>query len=168
MCIYTFGFCRWSFYKWCAWPCGIQDYCCWNSTAFHTWSKVHLLIFIHSSNLERFTVLSCHSPSDIVAAAWCLFVTKCDDPLKRGLSLSRKELAQCGVLNPERDLYLGKLVLTKFPKSPETWIHRCSTASWLWCYWIFTRIVWYPLFDCTTSFWFLIGDSYPNWIQVNE
>ncbi|XP_048847959.1 protein prenyltransferase alpha subunit repeat-containing protein 1 [Brienomyrus brachyistius] len=36
----------------------------------------------------------------------------------------RKELAQCGVLNPERDLYLGKLVLTKFPKSPETWIHR--------------------------------------------
>ncbi|KAJ8380756.1 hypothetical protein SKAU_G00015340 [Synaphobranchus kaupii] len=36
----------------------------------------------------------------------------------------RKELVQCGVLNPERDLYLGKLALTKFPKSPETWIHR--------------------------------------------
>ncbi|XP_056142056.1 protein prenyltransferase alpha subunit repeat-containing protein 1 [Lampris incognitus] len=36
----------------------------------------------------------------------------------------RKELLQCGVLNPKRDLYLGKLVLTKFPKSPETWIHR--------------------------------------------
>ncbi|XP_068166674.1 protein prenyltransferase alpha subunit repeat-containing protein 1 [Antennarius striatus] len=36
----------------------------------------------------------------------------------------RKELLQCGVVNPEKDLYLGKLALTKFPKSPETWIHR--------------------------------------------
>ncbi|XP_036454648.1 protein prenyltransferase alpha subunit repeat-containing protein 1 [Colossoma macropomum] len=36
----------------------------------------------------------------------------------------RKELLQCGVLNPEKDLYLGKLALTKYPKSPETWIHR--------------------------------------------
>ncbi|XP_028270635.1 protein prenyltransferase alpha subunit repeat-containing protein 1 isoform X2 [Parambassis ranga] len=36
----------------------------------------------------------------------------------------RKELLQNGVLNPEKDLYLGKLALTKFPKSPETWIHR--------------------------------------------
>uniref|UniRef100_H3DNE0 Protein prenyltransferase alpha subunit repeat containing 1 n=1 Tax=Tetraodon nigroviridis TaxID=99883 RepID=H3DNE0_TETNG len=36
----------------------------------------------------------------------------------------RKELLQCGVLTPEKDLYLGKLALTKFPKSPETWIHR--------------------------------------------
>ncbi|KAK5931851.1 hypothetical protein CgunFtcFv8_003612 [Champsocephalus gunnari] len=36
----------------------------------------------------------------------------------------RKELLQCGVLNPEKDLYLGQLALTKFPKSPETWIHR--------------------------------------------
>ncbi|XP_034027153.1 protein prenyltransferase alpha subunit repeat-containing protein 1 [Thalassophryne amazonica] len=36
----------------------------------------------------------------------------------------RKELLQCGVLNPEKDLYLGKLALTKSPKSPETWIHR--------------------------------------------
>ncbi|XP_037536711.1 protein prenyltransferase alpha subunit repeat-containing protein 1 [Nematolebias whitei] len=31
---------------------------------------------------------------------------------------------QSGVLNPEKDLYLGKLALTKFPKSPESWIHR--------------------------------------------
>uniref|UniRef100_A0A3B5M890 Protein prenyltransferase alpha subunit repeat containing 1 n=1 Tax=Xiphophorus couchianus TaxID=32473 RepID=A0A3B5M890_9TELE len=36
----------------------------------------------------------------------------------------RKELLECGALNPERDLYLSKLALTKFPKSPETWIHR--------------------------------------------
>ncbi|KAM3611389.1 uncharacterized protein V6R79_017713 [Siganus canaliculatus] len=36
----------------------------------------------------------------------------------------RKELLQCGVINPEKDLYLGKLALTKYPKSPETWIHR--------------------------------------------
>ncbi|XP_060763000.1 protein prenyltransferase alpha subunit repeat-containing protein 1 isoform X2 [Neoarius graeffei] len=36
----------------------------------------------------------------------------------------RKELLQCGMLNPEKDLYLGKLALTKYPKSPETWIHR--------------------------------------------
>ncbi|XP_076854122.1 protein prenyltransferase alpha subunit repeat-containing protein 1 isoform X2 [Brachyhypopomus gauderio] len=36
----------------------------------------------------------------------------------------RKELLQCGVLDPEKDLYLGKLALTKYPKSPETWIHR--------------------------------------------
>ncbi|KAL0979009.1 hypothetical protein UPYG_G00179260 [Umbra pygmaea] len=36
----------------------------------------------------------------------------------------RKELLQCGALSPQRDLYLGKLALTKFPKSPETWIHR--------------------------------------------
>ncbi|XP_026862084.2 protein prenyltransferase alpha subunit repeat-containing protein 1 isoform X2 [Electrophorus electricus] len=36
----------------------------------------------------------------------------------------RKELLQHGVLNPEKDLYLGKLALTKYPKSPETWIHR--------------------------------------------
>ncbi|XP_028313326.1 protein prenyltransferase alpha subunit repeat-containing protein 1 [Gouania willdenowi] len=36
----------------------------------------------------------------------------------------RKELLQCGALSPEKDLYLGQLALTKFPKSPETWIHR--------------------------------------------
>ncbi|XP_056275006.1 protein prenyltransferase alpha subunit repeat-containing protein 1 [Pseudoliparis swirei] len=36
----------------------------------------------------------------------------------------RKELLLCGALSPEKDLYLGKLALTKFPKSPETWIHR--------------------------------------------
>ncbi|XP_004085451.1 protein prenyltransferase alpha subunit repeat-containing protein 1 [Oryzias latipes] len=36
----------------------------------------------------------------------------------------RKELVECGALSPERDLYLGKLALSKSPKSPETWIHR--------------------------------------------
>ncbi|NXU49333.1 PTAR1 protein, partial [Turnix velox] len=36
----------------------------------------------------------------------------------------RKELIQSGTLNPLKDLHLGKLALTKFPKSPETWIHR--------------------------------------------
>nr|XP_033780618.1 protein prenyltransferase alpha subunit repeat-containing protein 1 isoform X2 [Geotrypetes seraphini] len=36
----------------------------------------------------------------------------------------RKELIQAGTLNPVKDLHLGKLTLTKFPKSPETWIHR--------------------------------------------
>ncbi|XP_053558492.1 protein prenyltransferase alpha subunit repeat-containing protein 1 isoform X2 [Bombina bombina] len=36
----------------------------------------------------------------------------------------RKELIQLGALNPIKDLQLGKLALTKFPKSPETWIHR--------------------------------------------
>ncbi|XP_030049712.1 protein prenyltransferase alpha subunit repeat-containing protein 1 [Microcaecilia unicolor] len=37
---------------------------------------------------------------------------------------ARKELIQAGTLNPVKDLHLGKLTLTKFPKSPETWIHR--------------------------------------------
>ncbi|KAG8455237.1 hypothetical protein GDO86_001436 [Hymenochirus boettgeri] len=36
----------------------------------------------------------------------------------------RKELIQSAVLKPIKDLQLGKLALTKFPKSPETWIHR--------------------------------------------
>ncbi|NXT25900.1 PTAR1 protein, partial [Syrrhaptes paradoxus] len=36
----------------------------------------------------------------------------------------RKELILSGTLNPHKDLHLGKLALTKFPKSPETWIHR--------------------------------------------
>ncbi|XP_034955859.1 protein prenyltransferase alpha subunit repeat-containing protein 1 isoform X2 [Zootoca vivipara] len=36
----------------------------------------------------------------------------------------RKELIVSGTLNPVKDLHLGKLALTKFPKSPETWIHR--------------------------------------------
>nr|XP_006004275.1 PREDICTED: protein prenyltransferase alpha subunit repeat-containing protein 1 [Latimeria chalumnae] len=36
----------------------------------------------------------------------------------------RKELVESGALNPVKDLHLGKLALTKFPKSPETWIHR--------------------------------------------
>ncbi|KAL8203251.1 UNVERIFIED_CONTAM: Protein prenyltransferase alpha subunit repeat-containing protein 1 [Gekko kuhli] len=35
-----------------------------------------------------------------------------------------KELILSGTLNPVKDLHLGKLALTKFPKSPETWIHR--------------------------------------------
>ncbi|XP_030647697.1 protein prenyltransferase alpha subunit repeat-containing protein 1 [Chanos chanos] len=43
----------------------------------------------------------------------------------------RKELLQCGVLSPEKDLYLGKLALTKYPKSPETWIHRRWVLQWL-------------------------------------
>uniref|UniRef100_A0A4W3IRL2 Protein prenyltransferase alpha subunit repeat containing 1 n=1 Tax=Callorhinchus milii TaxID=7868 RepID=A0A4W3IRL2_CALMI len=37
---------------------------------------------------------------------------------------ARKELVELGALDPIKDLYLGKLALTKFPKSPETWIHR--------------------------------------------
>ncbi|XP_065262353.1 protein prenyltransferase alpha subunit repeat-containing protein 1 isoform X1 [Emys orbicularis] len=36
----------------------------------------------------------------------------------------RKELILSGTLSPVKDLHLGKLALTKFPKSPETWIHR--------------------------------------------
>ncbi|XP_044301721.1 protein prenyltransferase alpha subunit repeat-containing protein 1 isoform X3 [Varanus komodoensis] len=36
----------------------------------------------------------------------------------------RKELILSGTLNSVKDLHLGKLALTKFPKSPETWIHR--------------------------------------------
>ncbi|RXN22680.1 prenyltransferase alpha subunit repeat-containing 1 [Labeo rohita] len=44
---------------------------------------------------------------------------------------SWKELLQCGVLNPEKDLYLGKLALSKHPKSPETWIHRRWVLQWL-------------------------------------
>ncbi|KAM6170556.1 protein prenyltransferase alpha subunit repeat-containing protein 1 [Rhynchocyon petersi] len=36
----------------------------------------------------------------------------------------RKELILSDTLNPIKDLHLGKLALTKFPKSPETWIHR--------------------------------------------
>uniref|UniRef100_A0A8D0DQ70 Protein prenyltransferase alpha subunit repeat containing 1 n=1 Tax=Salvator merianae TaxID=96440 RepID=A0A8D0DQ70_SALMN len=36
----------------------------------------------------------------------------------------RKELILSGTLNPVKDLHLGKLALTKFPKSPEIWIHR--------------------------------------------
>ncbi|KAG6936552.1 protein prenyltransferase alpha subunit repeat containing 1 [Chelydra serpentina] len=36
----------------------------------------------------------------------------------------RKELILSGTLSPAKDLRLGKLALTKFPKSPETWIHR--------------------------------------------
>ncbi|MEJ1276526.1 protein prenyltransferase alpha subunit repeat containing 1 [Cricetulus griseus] len=35
-----------------------------------------------------------------------------------------KELILSGTLSPIKDLHLGKLALTKFPKSPETWIHR--------------------------------------------
>ncbi|XP_068506383.1 protein prenyltransferase alpha subunit repeat-containing protein 1 isoform X11 [Syngnathus scovelli] len=41
----------------------------------------------------------------------------------------RKELIQRGVLTAEMDLYLGKLALTKFPKSPETWIHRSPVPA---------------------------------------
>ncbi|XP_078070149.1 protein prenyltransferase alpha subunit repeat-containing protein 1 [Mustelus asterias] len=44
----------------------------------------------------------------------------------------RKELVQLGALDPFKDLYLGKLALTKFPKSPETWTHRR---------WVFQKIV---------------------------
>ncbi|XP_069778488.1 protein prenyltransferase alpha subunit repeat-containing protein 1 isoform X2 [Narcine bancroftii] len=44
----------------------------------------------------------------------------------------RKELIQLGALDPLKDLYLGKLALTKFPKSPETWIHRR---------WVFQKII---------------------------
>lgn len=40
------------------------------------------------------------------------------------INLFRKELILSGTLNPVKDLHLGKLALTKFPKSPETWIHR--------------------------------------------
>ncbi|XP_055488462.1 protein prenyltransferase alpha subunit repeat-containing protein 1 [Leucoraja erinacea] len=44
----------------------------------------------------------------------------------------RKELVQLGALDPLKDLHLGKLALTKFPKSPETWIHRR---------WVFQKII---------------------------
>ncbi|XP_074426348.1 protein prenyltransferase alpha subunit repeat-containing protein 1 isoform X2 [Larus michahellis] len=41
----------------------------------------------------------------------------------------RKELILSGTLNPLKDLHLGKLALTKFPKSPETWIHSHVTKG---------------------------------------
>ncbi|XP_034266157.1 protein prenyltransferase alpha subunit repeat-containing protein 1 [Pantherophis guttatus] len=43
----------------------------------------------------------------------------------------RKELILSGTLNPIKDLHLGKLALTKFPKSPETWIHRRWVLQYL-------------------------------------
>uniref|UniRef100_A0A8C4NG05 Protein prenyltransferase alpha subunit repeat containing 1 n=1 Tax=Eptatretus burgeri TaxID=7764 RepID=A0A8C4NG05_EPTBU len=36
----------------------------------------------------------------------------------------RKELIQVGLLQPGKDLWLGRLALSRFPKSPDTWIHR--------------------------------------------
>uniref|UniRef100_A0A3Q3BAF4 Protein prenyltransferase alpha subunit repeat containing 1 n=1 Tax=Kryptolebias marmoratus TaxID=37003 RepID=A0A3Q3BAF4_KRYMA len=61
----------------------------------------------------------------------CVFIIIVNQPTHVSTSVCfyRKELMQCGVLNPEKDLYLGKLSLTKFPKSPETWIHRYVLSS---------------------------------------
>lgn len=52
---------------------------------------------------------------------------------------SRKELILSGTLNPLKDLHLGKLALTKFPKSPETWIHRLVSFAF---YWLLKQFSW--------------------------
>ncbi|KAM8865425.1 protein prenyltransferase alpha subunit repeat-containing protein 1 [Synchiropus picturatus] len=92
-----------------------------NKLGVESWCVKFLLPYVHNKLLlyrQRKHWLDREALVDITCTALML-----NPDLTTAWNV-RKELLQCGALNPEKDLYLGKLALTKFPKSPETWIHR--------------------------------------------
>uniref|UniRef100_A0A8C5XUU3 Protein prenyltransferase alpha subunit repeat containing 1 n=1 Tax=Microcebus murinus TaxID=30608 RepID=A0A8C5XUU3_MICMU len=90
-----------------------------NKLGVESWCVRFLLPYVHNKLLStRKQWLNRDEPTDITCTLLLLspdFTTAWN---------VRKELILSGTLNPIKDLHLGKLVLTKFPKSPETWIHR--------------------------------------------
>ncbi|XP_042555273.1 protein prenyltransferase alpha subunit repeat-containing protein 1 [Dipodomys spectabilis] len=92
-----------------------------NKLGVESWCVKFLLPYVHNKLLLYRTRKQWLNKDELIDVTCTLLLLNPDFTTAWNV---RKELILSGTLNPIKDLYLGKLALTKFPKSPETWIHR--------------------------------------------
>ncbi|NXF70951.1 PTAR1 protein, partial [Sclerurus mexicanus] len=92
-----------------------------NKLGVESWCVKFLLPYVHNKLLLYRQRKQWLNKDDLVDITCTLLLLNPDFTTAWNV---RKELILSGTLNPLKDLHLGKLALTKFPKSPETWIHR--------------------------------------------
>lgn len=92
-----------------------------NKLGVESWCVKFLLPYVHNKLLLYRTRKQWLNKDELLDVTCTLLLLNPDFTTAWNV---RKELILSGTLNPIKDLHLGKLALTKFPKSPETWIHR--------------------------------------------
>ncbi|XP_053322535.1 protein prenyltransferase alpha subunit repeat-containing protein 1 [Spea bombifrons] len=92
-----------------------------NKLGVESWCIKFLLPYVHNKLLLHRQKKMWLNREDLIDVTCTLLLLNPDFTTAWNV---RKELIESGTLNPVKDLHLGKLALTKFPKSPETWIHR--------------------------------------------
>ncbi|XP_008585755.1 PREDICTED: protein prenyltransferase alpha subunit repeat-containing protein 1 [Galeopterus variegatus] len=92
-----------------------------NKLGVESWCVKFLLPYVHNKLLLYRTRKQWLNRDELIDVTCTLLLLNPDFTTAWNV---RKELILAGTLNPIKDLHLGKLALTKFPKSPETWIHR--------------------------------------------
>ncbi|XP_058157672.1 protein prenyltransferase alpha subunit repeat-containing protein 1 [Dasypus novemcinctus] len=92
-----------------------------NKLGVESWCVKFLLPYVHHKLLLYRTRKQWLNKDELIDVTCTLLLLNPDFTTAWNV---RKELILSGTLNPIKDLHLGKLALTKFPKSPETWIHR--------------------------------------------
>nr|XP_044612424.1 protein prenyltransferase alpha subunit repeat-containing protein 1 [Equus asinus] len=92
-----------------------------NKLGVESWCVKFLLPYVHNKLLLYRTRKQWLNKDELIDVTCTLLLLNPDFTTAWNV---RKELILSGTLNPIKDLHLGKLALTKFPKSPETWIHR--------------------------------------------
>uniref|UniRef100_A0A8C5WP35 Protein prenyltransferase alpha subunit repeat containing 1 n=1 Tax=Laticauda laticaudata TaxID=8630 RepID=A0A8C5WP35_LATLA len=92
-----------------------------NKLGVESWCVKFLLPYVHNKLLHYKLRKQWFNKEELIDITCTLLLLNPDFTTAWNV---RKELILSGTLNPIKDLHLGKLALTKFPKSPETWIHR--------------------------------------------
>nr|XP_021550095.1 protein prenyltransferase alpha subunit repeat-containing protein 1 [Neomonachus schauinslandi] len=92
-----------------------------NKLGVESWCVKFLLPYVHNKLLLYRTRKQWLNKDELIDVTCTLLLLNPDFTTAWNV---RKELILSGTLHPVKDLHLGKLALTKFPKSPETWIHR--------------------------------------------
>ncbi|CAO2585004.1 Protein prenyltransferase alpha subunit repeat-containing protein 1 [Lemmus lemmus] len=92
-----------------------------NKLGVESWCVKFLLPYVHNKLLLYRTRKQWLNKDELTDVTCTLLLLNPDFTTAWNV---RKELILSGTLSPIKDLHLGKLALTKFPKSPETWIHR--------------------------------------------
>ncbi|XP_055469800.1 protein prenyltransferase alpha subunit repeat-containing protein 1 [Psammomys obesus] len=92
-----------------------------NKLGVESWCVKFLLPYVHNKLLLYRTRKQWLNKDELIDVTCTLLLLNPDFTTAWNV---RKELILSGTLSPIKDLHLGKLALTKFPKSPETWIHR--------------------------------------------
>ncbi|XP_006022686.1 protein prenyltransferase alpha subunit repeat-containing protein 1 isoform X2 [Alligator sinensis] len=92
-----------------------------NKLGVESWCVKFLLPYVHNKLLHYRQRKQWLNKDELIDVTCTLLLLNPDFTTAWNV---RKELILSGTLNPLKDLHLGKLALTKFPKSPETWIHR--------------------------------------------
>ncbi|XP_023608097.1 protein prenyltransferase alpha subunit repeat-containing protein 1 [Myotis lucifugus] len=104
-----------------------------NKLGVESWCVKFLLPYVHNKLILYRTRKQWLNKDELIDVTRTLLLLNPDFTTAWNV---RKELILSGTLNPIKDLHLGKLALTKFPKSPETWIHSGNCDSRLQRYMI--------------------------------